>query len=141
LSEPTFGTITAPPPRGSSSSSLLPLFLAIVLVVGALFGIYLFRPALFQRGMNRIQAMVGLQTEPISSPKAEGPPFDAQAAGEVLGQVAGQASKCREPGGPVGKGRAQVLYSPDGSATSVAVSRPFHETSVGSCLKVIFGRT
>ena len=141
LSEPTFGTITAPPPRRNSSSTLLPLLLAIVLVLGALFGIYLFRPALFERGMNRIQALLGIQAESLAPQKAVGPPFDAQAAGEVLGQAAGQAGKCREPGGPVGKGRAQVLYAPDGTATSVAVSRPFHETSVGSCLQEMFKKT
>lgn len=119
----------------------MPLLLAIVLVLGALAGIYFFRPALFERGMTRIQALLGMQTERLSGSKAAGPPFDAQAAGEVLGQVAAQASKCREPSGPVGKGRAQVLYSPDGSATSVAVSRPFHETSVGSCLQGMFKKT
>lgn len=140
LSEPTFGTLTFPPQR-QSTSRLRPLFLAIVLVLGALAGIYLFRPALFQRGMSRIQSLLGIQTEAVSTKKVEGPPFDAQAAGEVLGQMASQAGKCREPGGPVGKGRAQVLYSTDGAATSVAVSRPFHETSVGSCLQEMFKKT
>src|SRR5690606_29024349 len=113
LSEPTFGTISAPPSRARTSSGLVPLLLAIVLVLGALAGIYLFRPVLFERGVTRIQVLLGLSTASLSR-KATGPPFDAQAAGEVLGQIAAQASKCREPSGPVGKGRAQVLYAPDG---------------------------
>lgn len=140
-SEPTFGTITAAPHRAKSSSGLLPLFLAIVLVLGALSGIYVFRPALYKRGMARIGDLLGLELVPATPKKAVGPPFDAQAAGEVLGQVAAQAGACRKEGGPVGKGRAQVLYAQDGSASSVAVSRPFHETEVGTCLQGIFKKT
>lgn len=112
-----------------------------MLVLGALAGIYIFRPALFQRGMSRIGGVIGLDLAPAAPPKAVGPPFDAQAAGEVLGQIAAQASSCRRVDGPVGKGRAQVLYAPDGSASSVAVSRPFHETEVGTCLQGIFKKS
>src|SRR5690606_19041434 len=80
--EPTFGTLTRPPAR-RKSSGLLPLFLVLAMVGGALFGVYFLRPQLFDRGVGRIRALLGLESQERLPPKAEGPPFDAPAAGEV----------------------------------------------------------
>lgn len=69
---------------------------------------------------------------------AVGPDFDEKAATEILSAASTSASRCKEPAGPSGKGRVQVLFSPAGMATSVAVSEPFHETTTGKCLINLF---
>jgi hypothetical protein len=119
------------------SSLLYAFFLIIVLLIGAFGGAYLYQPDLVKVRIDEARVALGL-TSKAALQAASGPPFDPQAAGDILGRIALQASQCREPNGPQGKGRAQVLYEPTGVATSVAVSKPFHETSVGTCLLELF---
>lgn len=139
-SEPTFAPISERH-RKKRRSPFSTLVFVLILLAGACGAVYFFRPALFQRGVDTIKGVVGLKSEASRAPVAEGPPFDEPTAGAVLGQAAQLAGKCREPDGPLGKGRAQVLYQPDGKAASVAVSKPFHETTVGKCLINLFKDT
>lgn len=123
------------PPKRRSRTSLFVLLL--VLLAGAVGGVYLFRPALFERGLDQVRERLGLKAE-VQARAPQGPPFDEATAGVVLTRLAAQASRCKEPQGPIGKGRAQVLYAATGKPTSVAVSKPFHETTVGRCVIDLF---
>lgn len=116
-------------------SGLTAIFLAFIVLLGVLRGAYIFRPDIFQQGVERIFGEE--TTSPTLSP-AIGPPFDEAAAGVVLGQTASLAKNCKDPQGPLGKGRAEVLYEPTGKATSVLVSKPFHDTTVGRCVVDLF---
>lgn len=127
-----------PPPK--RMSFLYSSFLVVVLLLGAVGGAYVFQPHLVRETADRIRIALRLTTEEEVR-AAAGPPFDTQAAGDVLGKAALEASQCHQPTGPDGKGRAQILYEPSGVAVSVAVSRPFHETTVGNCLLALFKST
>jgi hypothetical protein len=139
-SEPTFAPISERH-REKGRSPVLALFMVLIVLASVCGAVYFLRPALFQRGLDAIKGAIGMQTSAASEAVVKGPPFDEPAAGEVLGQAAQLAGKCRQPEGPLGKGRAQVLYQPAGRAASVAVSKPFHETTVGKCLINLFKDT
>lgn len=109
---------------------------AAISVVGTAIGIQTHRPQLVRRARAQVMQLVARwipQAEP-TPPVATGPEFDTSAAGLVLSRAAQQADQCRDPAGPVGKGRARVLFHPSGKAIEVAVSEPFHNTAVGQCI-------
>lgn len=116
------------------------ILLLLVVLSGAVGGLIFFNPREAKERLDNARVALGLTTR-AELDAAQGPPFNALAAGRVMGEVALQAGQCREPNGPEGKGRVQVLYAPNGSASSVAVSRPFHETSVGGCIEGLFQAT
>ncbi|MFP6683424.1 MAG: hypothetical protein VB934_01875, partial [Polyangiaceae bacterium] len=71
------------------------------------------------------------------TPKEAGP-FNRDAARSALSRAAGAASGCARSGGPTGRGRASVTFSPSGGVGGVSVSAPFAGTSVGSCISGAF---
>lgn len=73
--------------------------------------------------------------KPDTKPAGE---FNVNAARSALTASAGAASGCGKPGGPKGRGRATVMFSPSGSASSVSVDGPFSGTPVGSCVAAAF---
>lgn len=126
--------VSAPPSR--TQNLLLGTFLFVVLCVGAAAALYLFERPTFDRGAARVREIVGMQARSSSTP--QGPPFDTDAAGVVLERLAKRVDTCKTETGPTGKGRARVLYQPTGQAVSAAVSPPFHQTDVGTCLVELF---
>jgi hypothetical protein len=127
--------------RSNGLSGTFIVFLVFVLLMGAVGGIYIFRPSLFSRGTAAVATLLG-KAPPAKHPElAQGPPFNEASAGVVLGKAAAQSSQCARDGGPTGKGRVKVLYRPTGKASQVMVSEPFEGTPVGQCLVDHFLKT
>lgn len=69
---------------------------------------------------------------------AEAATFNRGAALAQLGAAGARASACKRPGGPTGAGRVTVTFSPNGSASKVAVPAPFGGTATGACLSAAY---
>jgi predicted Zn finger-like uncharacterized protein len=75
---------------------------------------------------------------PAATGFGAGAAFDAQAAKTALGAAAGNASSCKEAGGPTGTGRVSITFAASGRPTSVAVTGDLAGTTVGSCVARLF---
>jgi predicted Zn finger-like uncharacterized protein len=75
-------------------------------------------------------------TAPAAAAASE--PFDTASAKETLTAAAGNASSCKEMGGPIGNGKVSITFAPSGRATSVAVTGDLAGTTVGSCVARLF---
>lgn len=124
------------PEKAGRSGAFFSFVLVFFVLVGAVGSLYLFKRPLFDRGANKLREVLG--AEPAEAPVIVGPDFDEKAATEILSAASQNASRCKEPNGPTGKGRVQVLFAQTGNPTSVAVSLPFHETTTGQCLVNLF---
>ena len=71
-------------------------------------------------------------------PPAAKKPLNRSAMLAALGSAAGSASGCKRSGGPSGRGRASVTFSPNGRVTGVSLSGKFAGTSVGQCVVGVF---
>lgn len=70
-----------------------------------------------------------------AEPAVELPPFDAQAAKNVLGDRAVQASSCRRGNDPKGTAEVIVTFAPSGRVTSANVAgEPYGGTATGGCI-------
>ena len=78
---------------------------------------------------------------PAPAPAGGGGSFDAASAKTALTAAAGNASSCKEPGGPTGNGRVSITFAPSGRPTSVAVTGDLAGTTVGSCVARLFRQT
>ncbi len=130
-----------PPPKSKGNSGLW-LFLIVALVAMGGGGVYRFKPAWIATARSSVRGAVAkLRPAPTPAPETTGPEFDTKIAGQALGETARRASQCKEALGPMGKGRARVLFEPSGKALEVAVSEPFHQTNVGKCVIQLFMTT
>jgi predicted Zn finger-like uncharacterized protein len=78
------------------------------------------------------------EAPPAATGFGAGAAFDAQAAKTALGAAAGNASSCKEAGGPTGTGRVSITFAASGRPTSVAVTGDLAGTTVGSCVARLF---
>jgi hypothetical protein len=76
-----------------------------------------------------------------AGPPVRSDPFDPVQGLRTLNQAAATASRCREPQGPSGTGRARVTFDPaTGSVSSVVFLGPFANTKAGECVRQQFHR-
>ncbi len=119
-----------------AKSRALWLFLLVVLAVGT--AVYVLKPEWITLAKESLGFAA---TAPSSEVEAEGPPFDANAAGLALAEAATTASRCKVPDGPTGPGRVHVKYLPTGRVATASVSDPYSGTDVGECLVNVFENT
>jgi len=123
-------TALTPPP----SNWGVYLFLVALAATGTLAGVYLFSRPTFDQAISSTRRTLGLASEN----EGDGPTFNAAAATAELERVAARAPSCKMADGPTGAGRARVLFQMSGSASSAAVSQPFHGSSSEACLLGLF---
>jgi hypothetical protein len=64
--------------------------------------------------------------------------FDAKLARAALDRVAGDAARCRQPGGPAGVTRVSVTFAPGGNVSSAVVSdAPLAGTPTATCIQSV----
>ena len=113
--------------------------LIVALLVGGGAAIYRVKPEWVALARTQVTHWVTrLVPRPRTPALPQGPDFDTATAGLVLGQAAQDSAQCKQPDGPLGKGRARVLFEPSGKAMEVAVSEPFNGTPVGRCVINLF---
>lgn len=126
--------IPSSPPPPSPSNWGVYLFFAALAAIGLLAGLYVFSRPTFDRAISSTRQALGLAGES----EGDGPAFNAALATTELERVAARAPSCKTAGGPTGAGRARVLFQMNGSASSAAVSQPFHGSSSEACLLGLF---
>ncbi len=91
-------------------------------------------------GEDRTASGVGPRSS--EAPPARGGAFSRPAAISALGSAASAASGCKKPGGPAGRGRVSVTFSPSGHPASVVVNGgSFAGTPTAGCVASAFRRT
>ncbi len=75
--------------------------------------------------------------EPPPAPGEPGP-FSRNAAMVQLNSARNRAGACKSADGPSGGGSASIIFSNNGSVSSVSVAPPFTGTSVGSCVAGVY---
>jgi len=123
------------PPRPSGKNWGIYLFLLALAATGSLTGVYFFARPTFESAITGARQTLGLGAP---GGQAAGPAFDAAAAARELARVAALAPTCKQPTGPTGAGRARVLFQMSGTASSAAVSAPFHASGSEACLLGLF---
>lgn len=89
------------------------------------------------KGQAEPKAAPAEKDTPKEEPKGE---FNRDAARSALNGAASSASGCAQKGGPTGRGRVTVTFSPSGQATQASVGPPFAGTPVGGCAAAAFKR-
>lgn len=76
-----------------------------------------------------------------AKPSAGVASFNTAAARQALSVAAAQATSCKRPGGPTGRGRVLVTFATSGRVTTANVAgAPFGGTVVGGCVAGVFRR-
>jgi hypothetical protein len=76
--------------------------------------------------------------EPAGPTPAVGPPFDREAASEVLSIAALRTPGCKKLGGPTGTGTATVTFGTNGHVSGASVGGDYAGTIVGACIASLF---